>query len=195
MSLLAIGLGLTGFKMKQAYDEQKFLTEVQQLTSTLQTAQDLMLILDAEVDVVFFEDFKEKKIGYQLVSEGGRIPKQWLALIGQRVLLNKIRYLSVNGMAPSELPTLKLHFYSRGLAMSVGKVVVSRDEKLDSQDSSRSYQIVMHGYPHYIKSEAYQSKSEDTSPLRGLFHKAALYPDEVWEDLRRNEPANKEKAT
>lgn len=192
MSLLAIGLGLTGFKMKQAYDDQQYLTEVQQLANTLQTAQDLMLILDAEVDVVFFEDPKDRRIGYKLISESGRIPKEWLALIGKDTLLNKVRYLSIDGVTPSTSPTLKLHFYSRGLAMSQATVVVSKGDRADPKDSN---QILMHGYPHFIKSEPYKTENRGDSPLsRLLMMGSQLYPNEVWKDLNKNEKNNKDKA-
>lgn len=65
LSLVAV---VTGIKMKEAYEEQVFLSEVEQIIDHLQMAQDLMLILDADVYFTLTKK-KDQTVAYQLEVE------------------------------------------------------------------------------------------------------------------------------
>ncbi len=47
--ILSLGAIITGVKVKEAYEEQLFLSETEQILNHLQMAQDLMLIMDTDV--------------------------------------------------------------------------------------------------------------------------------------------------
>jgi prepilin-type N-terminal cleavage/methylation domain-containing protein len=63
--ILAIGAISTGVKIKEAYAEQRFLSEVEQVLGHLQMAQDLMLILDTDVYVDLIK-YQDKTLVFQL---------------------------------------------------------------------------------------------------------------------------------
>lgn len=63
--ILALGAVLTGVKIQQASKEQQFLSSVELVLNHLQLAQDLMLLMDADVYFHIVKN-KEKRVEYWL---------------------------------------------------------------------------------------------------------------------------------
>lgn len=61
--LLSFVIVLTGVKVKGAYEEQRFLSETQQILSHLEMAQDLMMILDTDVHFHLVQ-YQNKQVAY-----------------------------------------------------------------------------------------------------------------------------------
>lgn len=61
--LLSLVAALTGIQLKNVYQEQRFLSEYQQVLSHAEMAQDLMLILDTDVKLKIVQ-YQDKRVEY-----------------------------------------------------------------------------------------------------------------------------------
>lgn len=177
MFLLAFATALTGIKIKQAYDEQRFLSEMQQVVSHLQMAQDLMLVLQADTKVLFTRDRQNNTYTYRISSDN----KLNNAILDKDHVLTSIRAIEFEGYTPKEEGAIAIDFFSRGMAMSSGRLIFSDQE--GSPREGNSHQIVLLGYPHFLASEKYQ-KNVRARPSRSnlgeeLYPKILLQPDTI----------------
>lgn len=171
--LISLGAALTGVKVKEAYDEQRFLSESQQVLSQLAMAQDLMLIMDADVQVKLMEDPKTKQITSWIDIEKP-IKEEWARLIERKVELTSIHSYAFNGRQESPL-TLQ---FSLG-NMTKGTLVLAEGKIDDSnQSNQRQFTIDLVGYPSPLGTKSTPPKESDKGA-----QSQALYPAEVYEDI------------
>lgn len=172
--IISFGVILTGVKVKDLYREQRFLSEVQQVSSHLSMAQDLMLIMDADV-FVYFSPKEDKQLQVWLEIEKP-LEKPWAGLVERKLSLTAIRSAEF-GENPNKEFILQ---FSLG-KMSKGTLVLFEEEQNRSQDDKK-FEIELVGYPSPIGgkkvAEKDQTKSNNKSEL--------LYPAEVYEELYKD---------
>jgi type II secretory pathway pseudopilin PulG len=172
--IVSFGIVLTGVKIKDIYQEQRFLSESQQVLSHLAMAQDLMLIMDTDVHVKFAPDKKERKQTRLWLEIEKPIKKGWSRLVEREIVLSAIQSLEFEGKSDREL-TLQ---FSLG-QMSKGKLVLSEGEQGKSKSSKpREFEIELVGYPNPM---GVKRKAMDED--RKVGRSEALYPNEVYEKL------------
>lgn len=193
MLVLSFATALTGIKIKQAYDEQRLLSEVQQIVGHLQQAQDLMLVMQADTKVVFERDGQSKGYAYRIIPQN-KLNARLTKIVDQPHELVAIRSVEFEGFTPKPENDVVLDFFSRGLAMNAGRLILSDNES--SAREGNSYQIVLQGYPHFISSQKYQPERRSYN----TFNSAEIYPqvlleapkiDQVSDDKKK--PENKKK--
>lgn len=171
--LLSAGMGLTGVKIKQAYNEQRRLSDVQQVLSTLTMAQDLMLMLDADVEVVFSKDYKTKQVTCQIFVEKLLDPT-WTKLIERPIPLSIMR--SFHFTDHYEQP-LRLRF-TLG-KMSQGILTLSTKEQISRGSSGpEDFKIMLAGYPSPIMKINDEEKHKEF-----VSYNKQLYPHSIHEEL------------
>jgi prepilin-type N-terminal cleavage/methylation domain-containing protein len=187
--ILSMGMAVTGIKIKEAYEEQRLLSEVQQVANVLQTAQDFMLLLDADIEVRFSEDPASKQIVYWLEPKKALRP-QWQRLIAQKQVLKSIKQASFERQTARSEKGIVLEFFSKGLAMSQGRLLLSNSER--EGEECKAYQIELPGYPKFIESQLYQSKGH-TAKDSAVSAKTSerLYPQEVIAEAEEKHEAPK----
>jgi type II secretory pathway pseudopilin PulG len=169
--IISLGMALTGVKIKGFYQEQRFLSETQQVVSHLTMAQDLMLITDADVEVHFALDKKNKALSVWIEIEKP-LEKSWAHLIERKLSLHAIRSFKFDKKMP---PSLTLRF-SLG-KMSEGKLILYESNK-GKDEKKRHFVIDLLGYPCRMGCKQIQFK-KDEKKERGR----SLYPTEVYKKL------------
>lgn len=124
--LLTMGLSLTGVKLYQAYQEQKVFSDIQQVLSHLNLAQDLMLLLDTETEVVFTFQPDEKYTTCQLLVEKP-LSKEWRNIVEREVTLHTIKSFILDRIPVNPL---KIRF-SLG-DMTAGTLILSTSDQIKS---------------------------------------------------------------
>lgn len=188
--LTSLGMTLTGVKVKELYQEQRFFSQVQQVTAHLAMAQDLMLIMNTDVEVKIVRDPKENELQIWLEVEAP-LQDAMAKLVERKLFLPAIHSFSFEdvedhrhrhrGGNDSELT---LYFFLG--KMSEGKLTLlgSKEEK---------YQFLLTGFPYPIEGKAL-SKEEVSLRSRGKIDKeeesALLYPEPVYQELYENPNAS-----
>lgn len=171
--LLSFGVILTSVKIKEMYEEQRFLSEAQEVVSYLAMAQDLMLIMDTDVKVKMVENPESKRINVWLEIEKP-LEKSWARLIERRLELKAIQSWDFEGTLGKDL-TLQ---FSLG-NMSKGILTLFEGAQHDShQSDKRDFKIELVGYPSGIGKQEESAKQMDKTVKSRL-----LYPSEVYEEL------------
>ena len=185
LMIIGIAAGLTAIKIKDVYAEQQYLTEIQQVANHLQMAQDLMLNMQYDIKIKFFRN-PENRIFYQLIVEKPVAPR-WAKIIEKPYELKAVRRLDFNEQSTQNNEGITLTFFSKGMAMSKGKIIFSKNQNPhNSSNSDRSvYQINLPGYPQIIQSMRYQPIDNDKNPLEDL-PKQDLYPNALLDELYEN---------
>jgi prepilin-type N-terminal cleavage/methylation domain-containing protein len=179
--ILSLGAALTGIKIKDAYEEQRFLSEVSQIANHLQMAQDLMLIMQTDTTIKFNK--KGEQFSYRICVEKP-LSKWWTPILGKEYALKAIRSVKFEGeLMPVNDADLALLFFSKGMAMSQGKLVLARekDQVITAQ------QIILPGYPSFMRSESYQEGRESKKSLRDDLT-TDLYPKTILEEADEKDP-------
>lgn len=172
--LLGIGMSMTAIQIKKAYDEQQFLSEVEQVRSHLQMVQDLMLVAAADAYVKFGED--SGALCYQVKLQNKTIDnKLFSEIVEGKYQLKKIQRIEFEGFAIRGSQEIELQFFSQGLVMTAGKLVFSPSSELKSEES---YEIVLAGYPKMIESQ----RHETFEGFRKENTQLAIYPKELFAD-------------
>ena len=178
--IVSMGVVLTGVKIQDFYQEQRFTSESQQVLNQLTKAQDLMLIMDADVEVKMTLDPEKKGLKVQLQVEKPLEPV-WKRLIEREILLTSIRSFEFDQQSENEL----ILQFSLG-RMSQGTLVLSdRKEKSDGVPQ-RTFEIGLMGYPSPIGAPV---KEEHTR--KKVKKSELLYPTDVYEEMykeARNTP-------
>lgn len=172
--IISLGIILTGVKVKEVYQEQRFLSEAQQVLSHLSMAQDLMLIMDTDVQVKFAPDKENKQLNVWLEIEKP-LEESWARLINRKLSLKAIQSLEFEEKIVKDL-TLQ---FSLG-RMSSGILILFEGGERDRMHRSekREFEIDLVGYPSPfgVKHPALnEQKKTERSEL--------LYPIEVYEKL------------
>ena len=171
--LLSIGIAVTGVKVKQAYDEQRKLSDVQLVLNCLIMAQDLMLLMDADTEVVLKHDPQLKQVVCQLIVEKP-LDNTWTKLVERQIPLSVIRsfhFTDHHGNA------LRLQF-SLG-KMSQGTLTLSMNERRSfGSDDKDAFEIILPGYPASIVEGSQKNEFRDL-PIAS----EQLYPPEIYEEI------------
>lgn len=181
--ILGIGAALTAIKIKDVYQEQRFLTEVQQITGHLQMAQDLMLIIPTDTYVKFYQDPETSKIKYRLDIKK-ELPPNWQKFIQKEYELSSVKSIYFNDTSLGR-KEIEIQFKSKGADISEGKLIFSKSANPFSSDenSRESYQIDLLGYPHFIESEKYQKRVRSSVHSNPFENQKYFYPPQVFEEL------------
>jgi type II secretory pathway pseudopilin PulG len=184
--IISFGIILTGVKIKDLYQEQRFNSETQQVLSHLAMAQDLMLIMDTDVHVKFAPDPEEsEKIQLWLEIEKP-LKKGWASLIERKISLAAIKSIEFERRRGSEL-TLQ---FSLG-KMSEGELVLLAEKEGKGKDSKqREAKIDLVGYPRPIR-----IKGTATEENREVRKNEVDFPPEVYEKLHGNPNAKDQHKT
>ncbi|MBA2368499.1 MAG: hypothetical protein H0V82_05685 [Candidatus Protochlamydia sp.] len=170
--ILSMGLALTGVKLKEAYDEQRFFSEWNQLVGQLRTAQELMLVLDADVEVTLAYDPKNKQVVSTLSIEKP-LDDAWVKLVERKFTFSAVRSFQFN---KSHADPLVLIF--KAGKMSQGELQLSSAEKNSSHEKGRKEMIHLPGYPAFI-----EKKGQPVQEIEKVAESQMLYPAEVYEKL------------
>lgn len=173
--IISFGILLTGVKVKEVYQEQRFLSEAQQVLSYFSMAQDLMLIMDTDVRVQFAPDKTTEQLQCWLEVEKP-IEGPWMRMLERKLLLSAIRSLEFEG---NSVKNLTLQF-SIG-RMSKGKLVLFEEEQDKAgraEKKQRQFEIELVGYPRPMGVKQAMLKEQVNSEKSEL-----LYPIEVYEKL------------
>lgn len=171
--ILSTGIALTGVKIKQAYDDQRKLSDIQQVLNCLIMAQDLMLMMNADVELVLKHDRKTKLVVCLLEVEKP-VNETWAKIVGRKIELSRIRSFQFNGY---HADPLRLRF-TLG-KMSKGTLTLSlNDHPGDGSDDKNDFKIVLPGYPSPI---VQFNKTAEINELTAASQQ--LYPAEIYEEL------------
>lgn len=170
--LLTMGLSLTGVKLYQAYQEQKVFSDIQQVLSHLNLAQDLMLILDTDTEVILTYHPDNNQTTCQLTVEKP-LSKEWRKVVEREVTLNTIKSFLLEKIPVNPL---KIRF-SLG-DMSKGTLILSTMNHTNDSPKNSDFKIVLTGIPGPI---TLSEKTEETREF--YFDNQQLYPVEVYEEL------------
>ena len=181
--IMGIGASLTGVKIKEIYKEQRYLSEIQQLASHLQMAQDLMLIMRKDVTFEILRD-PTGIITYKL-NVDTHLPIGWAKIIQKQYWLKSVGRLNFEGQSTHDTGGIILKFLSRGMAMSRGRLIFFKtgsESPSSGEQQDGPHQIILLGRPHFIESGSRKSSNNDGKlceerPLQGL------YPAKMLEDL------------
>lgn len=177
--LTTIGIAVTGIKIKETYDQQRFLGEVQEVLSHLQIAQDIMLVLQTDIKIKFKRDLDKKTIHYKFFPESPLPPYIHNILKGDHTL-TAIKGMILEDQSIANEAGITLHFFSKGMVMSEGLLLLFSN--LEGKDSITNYQIELTGQPKYFESKKYQvGNTLSHSKLDDLIRKE-LYPKIIFEE-------------
>lgn len=171
--ILALGMGLTGVKIAQIYQEQRFNSEGEKILSHLMMAQDLMLILDADVKVKIEPDSRSNQLLVWMEVEKPFKNQAWEKLIERKIRLNSIRSFDFDDHHGKEL-VLRFAFGK----MSKGTLTLYEEDALSN---GRKLSIHLSGIPGPLKRSA-PEKKEDAA-LYSAEKSTAIYPQEVHKAL------------
>lgn len=176
--ILSLGIVLTGVKLKEAYEEQRFFSESGQVIDQLRMAQELMLVLDSDVEVRLAIDPETKQVTSSLIVEKP-LNDAWAKLIERTLSFSAIRSYRFDDSQSNPL----IMRFSLG-NMSKGRLVLSAAEKEYSRTSQQRQETIdLIGYPSPIGKECLNQEAD------GVGLSQHLYPAEVYEELYP-EPGN-----
>lgn len=188
--ILSFGIGLTGVFVNKMYKEQRFMSETEQVLSHLGMAQDMMLILNTDVKVIFTKEEKNKTFLMRIDVEKPFTSFQQ-KVIEREITLSTIKSIKFNDKSKNPL-TLQ---FSLG-DMSQGILQLVEQGKSDG----RVELIVLPGYPSPVngvmadlstvsdrvrKMKRHLKSEEETESLS-----EQLFPAEVYEALQKDKQSN-----
>lgn len=172
--IISLGLAITGVKLKEAYDEQRFLSEAEQVVNTMALAQDLMLIMDADVSF-HLENKSDKKVFICWIEVDKPLKKPWDKMVERKHELNAIKSVKYDAQDTSKLD---LNF-SLG-SMSHGKIVLSSMKEEDKKNKDAlKFEINLPDYPSPFF--ARQSKLKKHQEFD--FQIENLYPTVIYDEI------------
>src|SRR5580692_7564447 len=131
LAILGSIVGIIAINIRSSIIEQRYRTEVRFIVDQLRLAQDLMIILNNDVHLIFTQDPSTKKISYRLDLED-TLSKQWKPFI----LRSHHSLESIRSIKFRELPSnsiqqnnIDLKFLSGGSVMSKGVLELLSEEK------------------------------------------------------------------
>jgi type II secretory pathway pseudopilin PulG len=169
MMILTLVLSVTGVKVHDIYKEQQFLSEAQQVLSKLRTAQDLMLLINADVTVYLTKNTAKNEVTCYLDIQKP-LEDNWAKIIEKPLVLQAIQKWE---FTESSAQPLKLQFINGG--MSHGTLTLQ-----ENTNKPRSFEIELLGYPTLIK----QKTTQEGGRLRPS---QSLYPELVYEKFYNNQ--------
>lgn len=150
ISILALAMGMTAIGIRQVLRDQKFKTESYEVLSTLRLAQQIMLILNTDVHVIFKSE-DNKGFSYRIALDD-KLKENWHKQITkQRPVLTEIRSINfVDALGPSgKSNELDIRFLSGGSTISQGVM------RLSTAPPGTPYApqafICFPGFPHHLE--------------------------------------------
>jgi prepilin-type N-terminal cleavage/methylation domain-containing protein len=168
--ILSFGIALTGVKVQELYNEQRFLSETEQILSHLSLARDLMLIMNTDVTVKLSQNEQEKTIDLWLEVEKP-LKKEWQRLVQRKMQLHVFRSFSFKGESAKNVALR----FSLG-SMSKG-ILAFQEEK----DTGRSFEVELTGHPTHF------SKKMESNEREQINNHQILYPVEVYEEMHKDD--------
>jgi type II secretory pathway pseudopilin PulG len=173
--ILGAAASVVGIQVKEVYEEQRFLSEVTQVTNHLRTAQDLMLLLDNDVHFKMHYNQQGEFLEYWLESEK---PIPGLSSVDEKKLQKK-RLYGIRSYfftpEPSEHNADLDILFSFGKTTS-GSLILS-PEKIGTPDDTPEggkYEVVILKYPYPIESHLYLKKPPEMKETKS--ESENLYP-------------------
>ncbi len=174
--ILSTGFALTGVKIRQAYQEQRKLSDIQQVLNCLIMAQDLMLMMNADVEVVIKHDHESELVVCQLEIEKP-VDQAWSKIVERKVELSRIRSFQFNGY---DADPLRLRFIPG--KMSQGTLTLSLNEHVGhGSDDKNDFKILLAGYPGPIMQINNAAEKKEPEALS-----EQLYPIEIYEKFYKS---------
>jgi competence protein ComGC len=187
--ILSFGIGLTGVFVNKMYKEQRFMSETEQVLSHLGMAQDMMLILDTDVKVIFTKDKKNKTFLMRIDVEKPFTSFQQ-KVIEREITLSTIQSIKFNDKSKDPLI----------LQFSLGKMNQGILQLTEQGKEGRVELIALPGYPSPMngvmgdpstvsdrirKMKRHFKSEEETESLS-----ERLFPAEVYEALQKDQQSN-----
>lgn len=163
-------LSVTGIKIYDLYKEQQFLSESQQVLNKLQTAQDLMLLIDTDVFVYLAKNKGKKEIICYLEVQKP-LEDRWAKMLEKPLTLHAIQEFEFKGTSEDKL---KLQFINSALSQGTLKLYRHNQKKNENQD--QAFEIELLGYPFPLK-----QKSQKEEKKIFIESSQSLYPELVYE--------------
>lgn len=183
--IISFGMTLTGIKIKEIYQEQRFLSEAQQVLNHVSMAQDVMLIMDTDVQVKIASHKETGQMQIWLEVEKP-MDDSWVRLIERKITLSAIHSIEFGENVAKDL-TLQFSFGR----MSAGKLILFETEKDQPRHSkSRQFEIELLGYPAPLGVKRLDSIKQTKAE-----RSEDLYPAEVYEILYANSNEKNSKRT
>ena len=183
--IISFGVILTGVKVRNLYLEQRFLSETQQVLSHLSMAQDLMLIMDADVKVKIAPDRESRQLLMWLDVEKP-FEERWGRIVERKIPLSAVQSFAFESSNDKDLTLL----FSPG-KMSKGTLTLYEGKNDSHLDDKRKFMIELAGYPKNIKGTNIEDKERKNHEKDLADKSEILYPLEVYKKLY--EDANQKK--
>lgn len=153
ISVLAIAVGVIGFNINRALREQHFKSEVELVVDYLRLAQNLMLIMNADVHVIFKAAEKDRYISMNMKVDGNIEDHLLKVVTDKEKHLSYIQFLEFydENKTHHEANQVDVKFISKGSVMSKGIMHLSTNERGDVIGAIQRY-ICLPGYPKPIQS-------------------------------------------
>lgn len=153
IALLGVLAGLVAINVRKAVANQRFYSNVADVLNTLRLAQQLMLILNSDVKVKFFELPNNGGIQYSIDFEDQLSP-EWKREIQHKhpPLQLVFDYTPADPEAPRGKGGEVLRFFSGGSVMSQGILRLSTHLDPNAPGALNGY-ICLPGYPHFLSSQ------------------------------------------
>jgi type II secretory pathway pseudopilin PulG len=159
ISVLAIATGVIGININRMLREQHFKTETEFVVDYLRLAQNLMLIMDADVHVNFKAAPDNKSIEMWLEVDNQIKDLRFLNLITQkRKQFTYIRFINLDDPDGAK-DVVDVKFLSKGSVMSKGIMRIATNENSNDQGTLEAF-ICLPGYPKPI----FSTKAENDDP-------------------------------
>ncbi len=156
--ILSMVGGLFTLGIQKLVQQQRFNNEVNMVLDRIRLAQDLMLLYDADVQIIFkTPKDKEDQIEYLLRTEQN-ISGNWNWLVSRKATpLKTVTEISLDRSSQPSLSQqpLELKFYSKGTVMTKGNLKFS--------DGENERYIYLSGYPKPIELLRSSSKRVDSA--------------------------------
>jgi len=163
--ILSLVAGVIGINIAKAVVEQRFRSEVYLVADQIRLAQDLMLIADVDVNLLFV--VKEKGIEYYLTTSKD-LPGNWKQEIDRsHKYLTTIKAVEFDDQLklPKISGSIDIKFYSKGGVMSSGALRLATAASGIDKDILEKF-IILPGYPTPVSisnTEEVPSKESDIS--------------------------------
>ncbi|MFA6916041.1 MAG: hypothetical protein WC222_06570 [Parachlamydiales bacterium] len=162
ISLISIVGGTMALGLRQLIRDQRFRTEVSQVVNTLRLAQQIMVILNTDVHVIF--QATPKGFDYRITLDD-KLQDRWhKELTKRKPPLQEIHAINFDDALSSNnnKNTIDIKFLSGGSTMSQGvlRLGIAPPGVPDTQEAF----ICLPGYPHFITSISSKDTDPDCNP-------------------------------
>lgn len=153
MAILALTLGVIGFNVHKALREQRFKTETDLVVDYLRLAQNLMLIMNADVHVIF-ESAQNSQANLMRLKVEGNLEDKLLELVTDKEKpLHSIQLIEFHdeNRTHHESNKIDVRFFSKGSVMSKGVMRLATHAQSNTSGTLERF-IYLPGYPQPIVS-------------------------------------------